>query len=55
MKIEFPFLGNKAGYHKLFVAETAIIRVKTLLGGTSSLRNHIIQISERDAIAKSIK
>ncbi|WP_096619435.1 hypothetical protein [Candidatus Enterovibrio altilux] len=46
MKIKFPDLENKVGYHKYSLGEAARIRVKKLLGRTLSPKNHTAQISE---------
>ncbi len=54
LKIEFSDLGNKAGYHKCFLIETAMVRVKKLLGRRLSLREHNVQINEAYGMMKAL-
>lgn len=39
------------GYHRRSVVETAMFRIKTLLGGHLSLRNYDAQVGEAMAMA----
>lgn len=41
------------GYHRRSVVETAMFRIKTLLGGHLSLRNYDAQVGEAMAMAKA--
>lgn len=43
--------GKKVGYHRRSVVETAMFRLKTLLGGHLSLRNYDAQVGEAMAMA----
>ncbi len=42
------------GYHRRSVAETAMFRLKTLLGDHLSLRNYDAQVVEAMAMAKAL-
>ena len=42
------------GYHKRSLSETAIYRVKQLLGGELSLRNYNAQVGETYAMVKAL-
>ncbi|NLS44015.1 IS5/IS1182 family transposase, partial [BEV proteobacterium] len=42
------------GYHRRSVAETAMFRFKTLLGGHLSLRDYDAQVEEAMAIVKAL-
>lgn len=42
------------GYHRRSVVETAMFRIKTLLGGHLSLRNYDAQVVEAMAMAKAL-
>ncbi|GAQ96916.1 hypothetical protein NGUA23_04115 [Salmonella enterica] len=42
------------GYHRRSVVETAMFRIKTLLGGHLSLRNYDAQVGEAMAMAKAL-
>lgn len=43
---------KKVGYHRRSVAETAMFRMKTLLGGSLSLRDYDAQVGEAMAMFK---
>ena len=45
---------KKYGYHKCSLSETAMFRVKKLLGGTLSLRNYNAQVGETYAMIKAL-
>lgn len=45
---------KKYGYHKRSLSETAMFRVKKLLGGTLSLRNYNAQVGETYAMIKAL-
>lgn len=45
---------KKVGYHRRSVAETAMFRIKTLLGGHLSLRNYDAQVGEAMAMVKAL-
>ncbi|EGU37588.1 transposase, partial [Vibrio scophthalmi LMG 19158] len=45
---------KKYGYHKRSISETAMFRVKKLLGGTLSLRNYNAQVGETYAMIKAL-
>lgn len=45
---------KKVGYHRRSVVETAMFRIKTLLGGHLSLRNYDAQVVEAMAMAKAL-
>jgi len=42
------------GYHRRLVAETAMFRLKTLLGGHLSLRDYDAQVVEAMAMVKAL-
>lgn len=42
------------GYHRRSVVETAMFRIKTLLGGYLSLRNYGAQVGEAMAMVKAL-
>ncbi|NLS43941.1 IS5/IS1182 family transposase, partial [BEV proteobacterium] len=42
------------GYHRRSVAETAMFRFKTLLGGYLSLRDYDAQVAEAMAMVKAL-
>ncbi len=42
------------GYHRRSVAETAMFRIKTLLGGHLSLRDYEAQVGEAIAMVKAL-
>lgn len=42
------------GYHRRSVVETAMFRIKTLLGGYLSLRNYDAQVGEAMAMLKAL-
>ncbi len=46
--------GKKVGYHRRSVVETAMFRIKTLLGGHLSLRNYDAQVGEAMAMVKAL-
>ncbi|WP_153448502.1 IS5 family transposase [Vibrio algicola] len=45
---------TRFGYHKRSISETAMYRVKKLLGGTLSLRNYNAQVGEAYAMIKAL-
>ncbi|QLK88391.1 IS5 family transposase [Arsenophonus endosymbiont of Aphis craccivora] len=45
---------KKVGYHRRSVAETAMFRIKTLLGGHLSLRDYEAQVGEAMAMVKAL-
>lgn len=45
---------KKVGYHRRSVAETAMFRIKTLLGGHLSLRDYDAQVGEAMAMVKAL-
>ncbi|EGQ7975884.1 IS5/IS1182 family transposase, partial [Vibrio parahaemolyticus] len=45
---------KKYGYHKRSLSETAMFRVKKLLGDTLSLRNYNAQVGETYAMIKAL-
>lgn len=45
---------KKVGYHRRSVAETAMFRIKTLLGGHLSLRDYDAQVGEALAMVKAL-
>ncbi len=45
---------KKYGYHKRSLSETAMFRVKKLLGGTRSLRDYNAHAGESDAMIKAL-
>ncbi|NLS43987.1 hypothetical protein EXD76_08100, partial [BEV proteobacterium] len=45
---------KKVGYYRRSVAETAMFRFKTLLGGHLSLRDYNAQVGEAMAMAKAL-
>ncbi len=45
---------KKVGYHRRSVAETAMFRIKTLLGGHLSLRDYEAQVGEAIAMVKAL-
>ncbi len=45
---------KKYGYHKRSLSETAMFRVKKLVGGTLSLRNYNAQVGETYAMIKAL-
>lgn len=45
---------KKVGYHRRSVAETAMFRIKTLLGGNLSLRNYDAQVGEAMTMVKAL-
>lgn len=45
---------KKVGYHRRSVAETAMFRIKTLLGGHLSLRDYDVQVGEAMAMVKAL-
>ena len=45
---------KKVGYHRPSVAETAMCRIKTLLGGHLSLRDYDAQVGEAMAMVKAL-
>ncbi|EAA8667818.1 IS5 family transposase [Salmonella enterica] len=45
---------KKVGYHRRSVAETAMFRIKTLLGGNLSLRDYDAQVGEAMAMVKAL-
>ena len=45
---------KKVGYHRRSVAETAMFRIKTLLGGHLSLRGYDAQVGEAMAMVKAL-
>lgn len=45
---------KKTGYHRRSVAETAMFRIKTLLGGHLSLRDYDAQVGEAMAMVKAL-
>ncbi len=45
---------KKVGYHRRSVAETAMFRIKTLLGGHLSLRDYDAQVDEAMAMVKAL-
>lgn len=47
-------LEKKVGYHRRSVVETAMFRIKTLLGGHLSLRNYDAQVGEAMAMVKAL-
>lgn len=46
--------GKKVGYHRHSVVETAMFRIKTLLGGHLSQRNYGAQVGEAMAMVKAL-
>ncbi len=42
------------GYHQRSVAETAMLRIKTLLGGHLKLRDYDAQVGEAMAMVKAL-
>jgi len=49
-----PELEKGYGYHKRSLSETAMYRVKQLLGGRLSLRNYNAQVGETYAMIKAL-
>ncbi len=47
-------IGKKCGYHKRSLSETAMFRVKKLLGGTLSLRYYNAQGGDAYAMLKAV-
>lgn len=45
---------KKVGYHRRSVAETAMLRIKTLLGGHLSLRDYDAQVGKAMAMVKAL-
>lgn len=45
---------KKVGYHRRSIAETAMFRIKTLLGGHLSLRDYDAQVGEAMAMVKAL-
>ena len=45
---------KKVGYHRRIVAETAMFRIKILLGGHLSLRDYDAQVGEAMAMVKAL-
>lgn len=45
---------KKVGYHRRSVAETAMFRIKTLLGGNLSLRDYNAQVGDAMAMVKAL-
>ncbi|MBM5274122.1 hypothetical protein HYN57_07870, partial [Vibrio parahaemolyticus] len=45
---------KRYGYHKRSISETAMYRVKQLLGGRLSLRNYNAQVGETYAMIKAL-
>ncbi|MEZ8020952.1 IS5/IS1182 family transposase, partial [Vibrio splendidus] len=45
---------ERYGYHKRSLSETAMCRVKQLLGGQLSLKNHNAQVGETYAMIKAL-
>ncbi|RLR17859.1 IS5/IS1182 family transposase, partial [Sodalis-like symbiont of Bactericera trigonica] len=45
---------KKVSYHRRSVAETAMFRIKTLLGGHLSLRDYDTQVGEAMAMVKAV-
>ncbi len=44
----------RRSYHKPALSKTAMFKVTKILGGTLSLRNHNVQISETAAMIKAL-
>ncbi|WP_420918770.1 hypothetical protein [Vibrio coralliirubri] len=51
---KFNYATKPYGYHKRSLSETAMYRVKQLLGGKLSLRNYNAQVGETYAMIKAL-